>query len=67
MTARDVASVCPTACGMCETTSLPLFFIPEDRRRGERAPRVVCRFCFVMMIGIAPRQRMRVDATDTVA
>ncbi len=66
MKSPDATSPSPLACGMCETTSLPLFFVPEERRLNDRSPRAVCRFCFTMMIGIAPRQRMRVDSSGIV-
>ena len=55
-------SVTPTSCGLCESIGSPLFSVPDDRRLNDRAPRAVCRFCFLRLVGIAPRQRERVDA-----
>lgn len=51
----------PASCGMCEATSRPLFSVPDDSRPSDRAPRAVCRFCFIRIVGIVPRQRLRVD------
>ena len=43
-------------CQMCEADSKRLYIVPAVRRLGERAPRVVCHFCFVRIVGIAPRR-----------
>ena len=51
----------PTYCGMCEAMGRPLFSVPDARRLNDRAPRAVCRFCYLRLVGIAPRQRERVD------
>lgn len=55
-------SVTPTSCGLCEAMGSPLFSVPDDRLLNDRTPRAVCRFCFLRLVGIAPRQRERVDA-----
>ncbi len=52
----------PAGCEMCEATGRPLFAVPDVRRPTERAPRAVCRFCFIRLVGIVPRQRLRLDA-----
>ena len=56
----------PAACGMCEATGRPLFSVPDDARPTERAPRAVCRICIIRIVGIAPRQRLRVDSGASV-
>jgi hypothetical protein len=44
-------------CGQCEIHTRMLYVLPETRRLGERAPRVVCRFCYIRLAGINPRRR----------
>ena len=53
-------------CEMCEGMGSPLFSVPDGSRPTERAPRAVCHFCFIRIVGIVPRQRLRVDAGATV-
>jgi len=60
--ANSGVSATPTYCGLCETIGRPLFGVPDDRRLTDRAPRAVCRFCYLKLVGIAPKQRERVDA-----
>lgn len=52
----------PIACELCEATGRPLFAVPDGSRTTHRAPRAVCRFCFIRIVGIVPRRRLRVDA-----
>jgi hypothetical protein len=44
-------------CGQCEANTRMLYVLPQSRRLGERAPRVVCRFCYIRLAGINPRKR----------
>ena len=57
----------PAACELCEAKGRPLFSVPDGSRPTDHAPRAVCRFCFIRIVGIVPRQRLRVDAVPARA
>ena len=51
-------------CGLCQVASARLYVVPQARRRTDQAPRAVCYFCYLRVVGIKPRQRQIVPQAE---
>ena len=49
-------------CDLCEGLRSPLYRVPDARRSRPTAPRAVCRFCYLRMVGIRPTRSRQVDS-----
>ena len=58
--ARDL-SLAP--CDLCQASSARLYMVPQARRLTGQAPRAVCYFCYLRVVGIRPTQRQIVPQT----
>ncbi len=56
-----IATMTRVRCNLCEGTRSPLYHVPDAHRSRPTAPRAVCRFCFIRLVGVVPRRRLRVD------
>ena len=59
----------PGRCHLCEGLRTPLYRVPDTHRSRPTAPRAVCRFCYLRLVGIRPTRSRQVDAVavDVVA
>lgn len=48
-------------CDLCEGLRSPLYHVPDASRSRPTAPRAVCRFCYLRMVGIRPTRSRQVD------
>jgi hypothetical protein len=48
-------------CDACEMAAARLYLIPVHRRRGDRAPRIACYFCYLRAVGASPRRQQLVS------
>ena len=57
----------PGRCDLCEGLRSPLYQVPDARRSRPTAPRAVCRFCYLRIVGIRPTRSRQLDTAAVQA
>ena len=62
-----IATMTPVRCDLCEGVRSPLYRVPDAHRSRPTAPRAVCRFCYLRIVGIRPTRSRLVDVAAVPA